>query len=338
MKKMKTWFGAAVLCTLFSATPAAAEGLPFKVTPEFSATQKEAASFFHLDMTKERKQEISVVVQNVSDGPIRLSINAANAMTAKNGGIHYTEDSGNEFMRFIDPTYEAAKLMTLSHDLLKLGKGEEKRISVTLRVPEKAEGVYLGGLLFAEEGKGETKKTNQGKEVAFVIETRAQYALAIQMDAGKIKEEAIGIHGAKAVFHPSGLTASFRLSNHSAAIATMDELAYSVFDRKGNLVQTGSEKNVKMAPKTEIDYSFYWDGAVKEGSYTLKVYSTANGVSVTKEMPFDVMKKEVEAVKQYEQKDPEARTEQENQPFWFAVGVIAAFGLGVWLRVSRKKP
>lgn len=334
-----------ILCTLmlitfpFSQTAKAVEnkGFPFLVQPNYPDNHMKGTTYFNLNAKKDSKQTISVTLTNRSDRPITVDVGKANALTAKNGGIHYTKEKGNETMRFTDKAYALKDMMKIEDEKVSLKAGQSKEVKVHIELPKKAKGIYLGGLLFSSEEGNETQKEETDKGVGIQIESRAEFALAIQLNLEDKEKISFEFGEGKAIFTPSGLIASFEMKNKNATITNIEELHYTILNKKGDILRKEKAENVKMAPKTEIDYSFLWDGKVAEGDYIFKLKAKIGDETIEKEVPFTIKKETIEKIKELESENNNIVVEGGTNWPVLIIAMILASAVTYFLVIRKKR-
>ena len=109
-------------------------------------------------------EELTLVVKNVRNIPIDLSITAHTAYTNINGVVEYGGETDQP-----DPTLkvEMKDLLDVEDEPIRLEAGEEKRIVTTLTMPQdEVEGLLAGGLQLSEVAQEEEEEDSEDKRNA----------------------------------------------------------------------------------------------------------------------------------------------------------------------------
>lgn len=109
--------------------------------------------YFDVELQPGETEELTLVVKNVRNIPIDLSITAHTAYTNINGVVEYGGETDQP-----DPTLKVAMkdLLDVEDELIRLEAGEEKRIVTNLTMPrDEVEGLLAGGLQLSEVTKEE---------------------------------------------------------------------------------------------------------------------------------------------------------------------------------------
>ena len=108
--------------------------------------------YFDLLMEPGTQQVIEIELVSVSDEPITVLIEMANAMTDSAGVVHYQPQQGRETSRDDTLVYAFKDMATMERSRIQLQPRETVRIPITIRMPEEPfDGVVAGGFGITQE-------------------------------------------------------------------------------------------------------------------------------------------------------------------------------------------
>lgn len=295
--------------------------IPFTISPVLPDNQKIGVlGYFDLQVQPGSKQVIHVKIRNDSGRILKMNITPANALTAVNGGIQYTADEGSAVSGFLDREYAYMGGISVQTKVT-LAEGAIIEIPVTLTVPNKESGTFLGGLLFTEDGEGTSGQVNQNNDGAnFTLKNRVAVGMAIQLDLPHAvqPEFSFGDVGMQTI--PSGSQMYINMQDKSPAIVRGVKGSFEVSNASGTVMK-GSFGPFNMAPETEIKYPVFWQNNLVPGKYTVKLNAEYGGQKVSEEKSFTIGSQELKDYQDVTGRNPISFT----IPWWIWVLGILAF-------------
>jgi len=310
---------------------------PFVAEPILPKNQDlSIKGYFKLNVQPKEKQTIFVRLKNVTNEKQTVYINSVNALTAKNGGVNYTSESNTEYTSFIDPDFAVGDWVKVA-DFVVLEPNEIKNIPISVSIPDKNEGTYLGGVMFSPEIKENENELSKQKGASFYFNNHYGFVIALEFNFPvHKKKEMIQAKSAKPLFISKGIQLLVELDNLNAEIVKDMELSFEIKDDSGRTLFSETESEFKMAPKTKIMYPLFWKGKVKEGNYHL--YTRVNGQIISKPLSFDIEKGQLkEYVYKNNNKKNKVIIENSSSNWWIWFLTIPGLILGIVIgRKGRK--
>lgn len=296
MKKLIFFLLLPLIFNLYSLNAKADEpqtNLPFIISLELPSNQvKDTKGYFNLNVEPNHTQEIYVVLKNQAPQPISIDLKAANALTSIKGGIVYVEDRGSKVTSLTDESFYLDHSINLPKEI-KLAGNEEKRVPITVTVPNKDTGTLLGGMLFTLKDAGSTKKESNEENVEFTVKNRLVYAIAIQLNLPtKTEELPLKVNNTEHLIFPSGNNIAFELENPNASIVNDVSYNYQVIDKKGVELFKGVIEPFNVAPKSKVSIPIPWNyDTYKKGDYQLVLKPSYSDLPIEKE--FKIERKDI---------------------------------------------
>lgn len=306
--------------------------LPFSVEPEFNSNQKKGVySYFDLNVKAKQKQELSIVVRNHTDKPIKVYIEPTNGLTSPNGGIDYNVNKKTPGSSFLDKDYSLKSHIKVDKSVNLPANGSKKLKVIVDGLDRK--GTVLGGLFFHTKGADSEDKLKESNESAsFTLKKRMTFTMALVLNFSKEKIGDVEFAGAKAESTPSGPIVYMNIENNNKMIKEKIKGEYTIKNKKGDKIFGGKFGEFKMSPKTQIHYPIMWEGTFKEGKYILEVDG--------KEFDFTVgenVVKETLAGKKKEEIKFEDSSFTDSIWFWVIVALAVSLFFFFVLVLRRKK-
>lgn len=341
MKKITVYFLIAILTMLpilsISTGKASAEkneAMPFEIKVIAPKNQEKGiGSYYSLHTMPNQKQTIFLEIKNTKDYEITVDVNPANALTIKNGGIQYTEETKNTASEFIDPTYAMAKNIKVQN-IVTLKAKETIKVPIEITTPSGNLGVYLGGISLTEHENPNDEKEGEG---GFTIKNKTVVSIAIQLIMPNVDTPKVAIGDSKIEFIPSGIQLLTKFENTSGLVIKTLKGKYTVYNKDQKEVFSGKIENFKMAPKTNVYYPVFWNADnITYGDHFVVTELELNGKMITKKNTFNIPKKEVkEYAKKQEVKKPSVEKEVWAWELWVVIGVLVLIIISMFIYVIR---
>lgn len=316
--------------------------LPFAITPVFPTNQdKNVRGYYKLDFEKGKKQTIKIKIRNDKNGELTLLTTSLNALTIANGGIDYSEKTKNESSQSLDENFLLKPMLQLPESIT-LKKGETKEIAVEITSPDVTKGTVLGGIDFVEKDASDSGEIGNEGGVSFNIQNKVDFKLAIQLDYTKDIDSDLSIGGAPFKSLPSGPQLYVKLINNAPSIEENLEGTYEVFEPSGKSLFTGIITDLKMAPKTDVNFPIAWDGkTIGEGKYTINTTITKAGKQLTTSTnTFVIEEKNIINILPQDANEPTVIVKEKSmagQYMLFAGLVVVAMAIGILLGRTKRK-
>jgi hypothetical protein len=289
--------------------------------------------YFKLAMQQDQQQTVYIKLTNNEDKPALVNIIKTNALTAQNGGIHYTEAEGSELSYILDKNFLLNRYTEVQGNI-QLPANSSQTIAINLHAP-KTGGTYLGGILFTTK-KDEEKESKDKIQ----IKNEVRVGTAIQLDIGERHAPVIDIKESIVQIYPAGIQIQTRIENATPSLIKSYALHYKVYDDQNKLMFEGGSEQFDMAPKSGIMFPANWNNAtIKEGKYRIEFEIKGEGKTYTKKNAFEVKKPDI--VK-YENITPQGNNnpvvEKDNNILIYSlVGVIFALVIYIIFITKRRK-
>lgn len=305
--------------------------IPFKVAPVLPENQNsDVTGYYDLKVEPNQQQNNYILVENLKNNPITVSITPFNAMTSNNGEIVYDVNVKND--RFVNLKVKLDKYITNDRKIEIPAKASVK-VPLKFSLPNINEGRVLGGIhvIADDETINETKiKQNKStfqikNQIAYVIGVNLQFPknVAPKFSFGEARVDMV--YGAPKFF--------IEMKNSAPAVIKELNGTYEVTDYEGKKVLNGSFSSMKMAPNTRFEYPIDWfEGEVKSGTYKLRVTADADGKNVKAEKIFTI--KEDKAIEEFN-KGVQKVSPETSVPWWIYFILILVVGF-IFFIIGRK--
>ena len=296
-----------------------------------------STSYININVEPNQTLQPQLEVTNLSSEPLLIEITPTNALTTKNGGIHYTPLNKTQYSAITKSTHELSKMIHIQKEI-SLAPYENKIVSFKLKSPSVDAGTFLGGLLFKTKNTNEESKELDDKEVQLKITSEVAFAMAIQLNMPKKEVPHINFLKTSSEFTPSGLQILQGIENDSATIAIIDNFHYQIKDKKEKILFKGSAETIKFAPYTEIQYPIFWkESAIKEGDYTIEIQYEVGQIHFNKKSEFNISKKEANTYIEKNQDNDQKIFVKQEIPIFVWILIIGLFICVAFLIIKLHK-
>lgn len=261
-RRVGTVLASAMLLALVGATPAAAAGATFSITPT------SRAPYFIFKSSPGATITGQVRVVNVSGTPGQAKLFAVDATTGQTSGAVYKSEGAAR--------HGVGAWISLATSTVSLGPHKGARVPFTVHVPSGiAGGQYLGGLVVAPLKPVTTKATKRGKS-SFHVNIQEIGIVAVQVNLPGALVHKIKLTGVSASGRPGYQTLLLGLMN-SGNTLVKGKGKIAVY-RSGRKVLGQSFSLDTMVPHTSIQFPVYVRGKrLPPGTYTAHVTVTYAG-------------------------------------------------------------
>jgi hypothetical protein len=296
---------------------------------------QEIRGYYSLDVQDEKEQTIELMLSNISEKEKKVTVHRMNALTAQNGGIQYVAHTGTEVASLLDESYGLASYLKAEEGIT-LPPQSEKRLSVTITMPKKRSGSYLGGLLFEEEK--EQKETSG----SFTVHQQILVGMALQLNFEKKEKATISYENSRVVFLPAVTQLQMALKNDSLVVVKGIKGEYEVHSKKGEKLFEGTFENVDMAPKTKIYYPVLWNHEeISESEYTIHLTLERDGERKKYNDVLVVQKQKTEKrnddSEEKRVKQPVLLKEKTSPSLWLFLGIVLVIASFAAFALKRRK-
>lgn len=239
-------------------------------------------SYFDLLMKPNETETLIVNIENNSEERIILKASVNRAITNQNGVVEY---SGENSELSESAIHNIENIVSLKDDTLELGPGENKKLELTVQMPEQNfTGVVAGALYVIEEPETEAEGTIRN------ILSR-EIAILLRNDDKKVEPEVL-IHSAKASHVNERNAIEITIENISPTYIQDVILTYEI-EYEGQSFLKDEKKNLKIAPSSMFPFIIPLETKEFEsGDYTVNVKITSEKNSWQEKLEFDVEKEE----------------------------------------------
>lgn len=264
------------------------KNLPFSAQPLFTNENQVKAGYFELNTQPNKVERLELLIKNHSNEDITILVSKGYPVSNNNQDISYiplaetTPNTSNDNYFIAENTDVIEKI--------KLTAKEEKKVSFEVKSPNSDTGVYLGALIFSQEQKIEENNEKTDKQPTFSFDNTFQFKLGIKLNMPRVESDQFEFGekiNVKTIGNELELTLPVKNTNRTIY---REQLSYKILSKESDKISDGSFL-FKMAPKSNADYSLYWNGMVKKGDYKL-VVSTEEG-KIAKTYDFSIENKEL---------------------------------------------
>ena len=254
--------------------------------------------YFDVELQPGETEELTLVVKNVRNIPIDLSITAHTAYTNINGVVEYGGETDQP-----DPTLkvEMKDLLDVEDEPIRLEAGEEKRIVTTLTMPQdEVEGLLAGGLQLSEVAQEEEEEDSEDKGMQIINSFSYVIGVVASNDRTQtiVPELALLDVFADQINYRNAFSAT--IQNFLPTFVNELSVEASV-RREGSdtILYRASEEMMQMAPNSNFNFPISLNGErFRSGTYVLNMTARSGEHEWTWEETFDVTADEARRLNQ----------------------------------------
>lgn len=252
--------------------------------------------YFDVELQPGETEELTLVVKNVRNIPIDLSITAHTAYTNINGVVEYGGETDQP-----DPTLkvEMKDLLDVEDEPIRLEAGEEKRIVTTLTMPQdEVEGLLAGGLQLSEVAQEEEDSEDKGMQII----NSFSYVIGVVASNDRtqtiVPELALLDVFADQINYRNAFSATIQ----NFLPTFVNELSVEASIRRegsDTILYRASEEMMQMAPNSNFNFPISLNGErFRSGTYVLNMTARSGEHEWTWEETFDVTADEARRLNQ----------------------------------------
>lgn len=254
--------------------------------------------YFDVELQPGETEELTLVVKNVRNIPIDLSITAHTAYTNINGVVEYGGETDQP-----DPTLkvEMKDLLDVEDEPIRLEAGEEKRIVTTLTMPQdEVEGLLAGGLQLSEVAQEEEEEDSEDKGMQIINSFSYVIGVVASNDRTQtiVPELALLDVFADQINYRNAFSATIQ----NFLPTFVNELSVeAAIRREGSdtILYRASEEMMQMAPNSNFNFPISLNGErFRSGTYVLNMTARSGEHEWTWEETFDVTADEARRLNQ----------------------------------------
>lgn len=253
--------------------------------------------YFDVELQPGETEELTLVVKNVRNIPIDLSITAHTAYTNINGVVEYGGETDQP-----DPTLkvEMKDLLDVEDEPIRLEAGEEKRIVTTLTMPrDEVEGLLAGGLQLSEVPKEEEEDS---EDKGMQIINSFSYVIGVVASNDRT-QTIIPELGLLDVFADQiNYRNAFSATIQNFLPTFVNELSVEAAVRRegsDTILYRASEEMMQMAPNSNFNFPISLNGErFRSGTYVLNMTARSGEHEWSWEETFDVTADEARRLNQ----------------------------------------
>jgi len=254
--------------------------------------------YFDVELQPGETEELTLVVKNVRNIPIDLSITAHTAYTNINGVVEYGGETDQP-----DPTLkvEMKDLLDVEDEPIRLEAGEEKRIVTTLTMPQdEVEGLLAGGLQLSEVAQEEEEEDSEDKGMQIINSFSYVIGVVASNDRTQtiVPELALLDVFADQINYRNAFSAT--IQNFLPTFVNELSVEASV-RREGSdtILYRASEEMMQMAPNSNFNFPISLNGErFRSGTYVLNMTARSGEHEWSWEETFDVTADEARRLNQ----------------------------------------
>lgn len=254
--------------------------------------------YFDVELQPGETEELTLVVKNVRNIPIDLSITAHTAYTNINGVVEYGGETDQP-----DPTLkvEIKDLLDVEDEPIRLEAGEEKRIVTTLTMPQdEVEGLLAGGLQLSEVAQEEEEEDSEDKGMQIINSFSYVIGVVASNDRTQtiVPELALLDVFADQINYRNAFSATIQ----NFLPTFVNELSVEASIRRegsDTILYRASEEMMQMAPNSNFNFPISLNGErFRSGTYVLNMTARSGEHEWTWEETFDVTADEARRLNQ----------------------------------------
>lgn len=254
--------------------------------------------YFDVELQPGETEELTLVVKNVRNIPIDLSITAHTAYTNINGVVEYGGETDQP-----DPTLkvEMKDLLDVEDEPIRLEAGEEKRIVTTLTMPQdEVEGLLAGGLQLSEVAQEEEEEDSEDKGMQIINSFSYVIGVVASNDRTQtiVPELALLDVFADQINYRNAFSATIQ----NFLPTFVNELSVEASIRRegsDTILYRASEEMMQMAPNSNFNFPISLNGErFRSGTYVLNMTARSGEHEWTWEETFDVTADEARRLNQ----------------------------------------
>lgn len=254
--------------------------------------------YFDVELQPGETEELTLVVKNVRNIPIDLSITAHTAYTNINGVVEYGGETDQP-----DPTLkvEMKDLLDVEDEPIRLEAGEEKRIVTTLTMPQdEVEGLLAGGLQLSEVTQEEEEEDSEDKGMQIINSFSYVIGVVASNDRTQtiVPELALLDVFADQINYRNAFSATIQ----NFLPTFVNELSVEASIRRegsDTILYRASEEMMQMAPNSNFNFPISLNGErFRSGTYVLNMTARSGEHEWTWEETFDVTADEARRLNQ----------------------------------------
>lgn len=254
--------------------------------------------YFDVELQPGETEELTLVVKNVRNIPIDLSITAHTAYTNINGVVEYGGETDQP-----DPTLkvEMKDLLDVEEEPIRLEAGEEKRIVTTLTMPQdEVEGLLAGGLQLSEVAQEEEEEDSEDKGMQIINSFSYVIGVVASNDRTQtiVPELALLDVFADQINYRNAFSATIQ----NFLPTFVNELSVEASIRRegsDTILYRASEEMMQMAPNSNFNFPISLNGErFRSGTYVLNMTARSGEHEWTWEETFDVTADEARRLNQ----------------------------------------
>lgn len=254
--------------------------------------------YFDVELQPGETEELTLVVKNVRNIPIDLSITAHTAYTNINGVVEYGGETDQP-----DPTLkvEMKDLLDVEDEPIRLEAGEEKRIVTTLTMPQdEVEGLLAGGLQLSEVAQEEEEEDSEDKGMQIINSFSYVIGVVASNDRTQtiVPELALLDVFADQINYRNAFSATIQ----NFLPTFVNELSVEASIRRegsDTILYRASEEMMQMAPNSNFNFPISLNGErFRSGTYVLNMTARSGEHEWSWEETFDVTADEARRLNQ----------------------------------------
>lgn len=254
--------------------------------------------YFDVELQPGETEELTLVVKNVRNIPIDLSITAHTAYTNINGVVEYGGETDQP-----DPTLkvEMKDLLDVEEEPIRLEAGEEKRIVTTLTMPQdEVEGLLAGGLQLSEVAQEEEEEDSEDKGMQIINSFSYVIGVVASNDRTQtiVPELALLDVFADQINYRNAFSATIQ----NFLPTFVNELSVEASIRReesDTILYRASEEMMQMAPNSNFNFPISLNGErFRSGTYVLNMTARSGEHEWSWEETFDVTADEARRLNQ----------------------------------------
>lgn len=320
--------------TVFGEENSEQVGLKVTISPELPTNQlNRETGYFDLLMAPSAKQDIYMLVENISDNKVKIKATVNQAKTNSLGVVDYSPKLLN-YQKDQSMKIALADIAKIEQENIEIPANGSYRLKVSLNMPEKSfAGMLLGGIYFQQLDEEEQVSGNIHHTFSTMIALMLRETIDPIAEKVNLLKSEIGQTDNRNAFKTT-------IQNASPTLLQNFELSVKVKDKRTNkIVHQNSGKNMQMAPNTQMVYDVSLNGKpFKAGNYHVDVQAKTktNHWNFSKEIT--ITRKQAN---RYNKKDPTVK-EDNVLKYLLIVGIIALIILialiiyGLFIRRGQK--
>lgn len=238
------------------------------ILPENQINSK--VTYYDLRMEAGQEQTIELLVKNISDEDVVITVSVNNAATNTNGNIMYTVAG----IKDESMNHDIESIATIRDSEFTLSVGEEKIVEIDLDMPEVTfDGVILGGILVQGDVVDQNDSTDE-QENGLLLENKVAYVIGLKLsETDNLVKPNMNYLGTEPVLYGLATSMGVKLQNTEAIIMKNVTVQAEIYKKNSDtLLHESTSTTVEIAPNSTFNYIVDWEGqAIEAGSYRLKL-------------------------------------------------------------------